>query len=215
MREEGDPSTLLPQEAACLADPAPQRLREFAAGRACARSALAAFGVRDFAVVMGAAREPLWPASLVGSITHTSGLCAAVVGEASRFAGLGLDVELAEAVKPALWRKICTPRELSWLKCEPLERQARAATLIFAVKEAFYKSQFPLVGEWLNFRDLNVEVQAPAGDYGLCAVHATRPIAVAAHAGLPLRAAYRFHEGYACAGVALPAANPGPAGAPQ
>jgi 4'-phosphopantetheinyl transferase EntD len=49
-----------------------KRWREFAAGRSCARKALAASGHAPVAVLQGAGREPVWPQGIVGSITHCS-----------------------------------------------------------------------------------------------------------------------------------------------
>jgi hypothetical protein len=44
-REPGDPADLLPGEAVYVAKAVPKRINEFAAGRACARRALATFGM--------------------------------------------------------------------------------------------------------------------------------------------------------------------------
>ena len=81
LRETGDPHLLLPAEARYLGRAVPKRIGEFAAGRLCARRGLAEFGVVDFAVEMAADRQPIWPAALVGSITHTAGFCASVIAE--------------------------------------------------------------------------------------------------------------------------------------
>ena len=94
----GAVADLLPQEAACLGDAVPERAAEFAAGRQCARRALAELGIMNFALVAGADRRPTWPDSIVGSITHTTGLCAAVVGRRSHFRGLGVDSEIVGRV---------------------------------------------------------------------------------------------------------------------
>ncbi|MGC1522562.1 MAG: 4'-phosphopantetheinyl transferase superfamily protein, partial [Steroidobacteraceae bacterium] len=139
LRGSGDPSLLLPLESASLGRAVQSRIEEFAAGRACARLALAQFGFEDFPLAVSGDRQPAWPPSMVGSITHTAGLCAAVVGEAAHFLGLGVDGEVAGDVKPDLWHKICVPREIAWLRSLPQSEQAPAAALIFAAKEAFYK----------------------------------------------------------------------------
>ncbi len=203
MREQGDPATLLPGEAACLSRAAPSRLREFAAGRACARAGMREFGVVDFALRVGAAREPLWPDGLVGSIAHTDGLCAAVVAERSRYAGLGLDCEPADAVKGALWPKICDARETGWLESLPADERRRGATLLFAVKEAFYKAQFPLTREWLGFHDVSVDVPQWDLQRGRCVLRANRAIALATHAALPVSAAYAFDARHLTAAAVL------------
>jgi 4'-phosphopantetheinyl transferase EntD len=204
LRRSGDVLLLMPAEAACVERAAPKRRQEFAGGRLCARRVLAEFGVTNFALEVGADRLPLWPDGVVGSITHTAGLCAAVAAASTRFAGLGVDAEVINDVNPELWPTICGSRELLWLGPLPQREQALAAALIFAAKEAFYKSQYPLTKEFLDFHDLHVEPAdwgAPQGEF---AVEAERRLAISALTTLPLRGRYRFHEGYVSAGVAVP-----------
>jgi 4'-phosphopantetheinyl transferase EntD len=203
LRGRGDASLLLPEEAACLGRAVETRVQEFAAGRACARLALAQFGIHDFPLAVRGDRQPAWPPSMVGSITHTAGLCAAVVGKAARFAGLGLDCEVVGDVEPELWKKICVPREIVWLRSLPSAEQARAAALIFAAKEAFYKCQYPASGEFLGFHDIRLGIRDWGSGPAAFEVHATRDLAVAAFAQFPVLGTYRFHEHYVSAAVAL------------
>ena len=199
LRAPGDPALLDPEEALIVARAVPKRVGEFAAGRLCARSALARFGIASFAVRMARDRQPLWPAGLVGSITHTQGFCAAVIGEQARFVGLGLDTENAEAVSPGLWPSICVAEELAWIASLPAAQRTRAATLVFAAKEAFYKGQYPSTSEWLSFSDLRIVPLEWAMLQGSFRVEVQR----ASGSSRPLRAAYRFHEDFVSAGVAL------------
>jgi 4'-phosphopantetheinyl transferase EntD len=207
LRAPGNPALLDPDEALSVARAVPKRVREFAAGRLCARSALARFGIASFAVRVASDRQPLWPAGLVGSITHTQGFCAAVIGEHARFVGLGLDTENADAVSPNLWPSICVAEELAWIAALPAEEQTRAATLVFATKEAFYKCQYPSTGEWLSFSDLRILPPDWTMRQGTFEVEAQRALGVfaAQRSGSPqpLRAAYRFHEEFVSVGVAL------------
>jgi 4'-phosphopantetheinyl transferase EntD len=203
LRGQGDASLLLPVESAGLGRAVQTRVQEFAAGRSCARLALAQFGIHDCALPARSDRQPAWPSSMVGSITHTAGLCAAVVGEAARFAGLGLDCEVVGDVEPELWPKICVPREIVWLRSLPTEEQARASALIFAAKEAFYKCQYPAVGEFLSFHDIRLGIRGWGSMPAAFEVHASRTLAVAAYAQFPVLGTYRFHEHYVSAGVAL------------
>src|ERR1051326_943715 len=66
-----------------IAHCAEKRIQDFAAGRSCAHRALSELGILDFSLLSGTQREPLWPASVVGSITHTTGYAAAVVARQS------------------------------------------------------------------------------------------------------------------------------------
>ncbi len=216
LRIPGDPALLLPAEAACLGRAVPKRIAEFAAGRLCARRVLEEFGVRGFALRVAADRQPVWPEFLVGSITHTAGLCGAVAGEARRFAGIGVDSEVAGDVKRDLWPKICVAEEAEWLHSLPADERSSAAALIFAAKEAFYKCQFPAAREHLSFHDVKIEVlnRGQGREQGTFRVHALRDLVIARHARFPVAGRHRLHEEFASAGVALPATPADAAGRP-
>ncbi len=205
--EPGDVANLLPEEAAGLGRAVARRAREFAAGRACARRALATLGFADFALRVGEQREPLWPAGVIGSITHTEGLCAAVVARTGELAGLGLDAERAGRVKPELWGRICLPAELRWLQGLMPSEQPAAATLLFAAKEAFYKAQFPLTRRWLYFHDASIEIPGPFGARGPFHVHPLRDLAIAGARPAPLQGQYRFLAGHGLAAVTVAASG--------
>jgi 4'-phosphopantetheinyl transferase EntD len=203
LREPGNPDLLLPAEAAKLGCAVPQRVQEFAAGRLCARRALAEFGIVDFPIRVGDDRQPLWPDLMLGSITHTAGFCAAAVVERRRVAALGLDSEVVGDVKPKIWSRVCVPREIEWVRSLPALEQAAAVTLIFSAKEAFYKCQYPVVHERLNFADVTVEAAGWGGSDGAFRIHAARNIAIAQCATLPMQGQYLFHEGLVSAGIAI------------
>jgi 4'-phosphopantetheinyl transferase EntD len=207
----GNVSLLAPEEASIVAKAVPKRAGEFAAGRLCARLALAELGIANFPLRAAGDRQPIWPAGLVGSITHTEGMCAAVVADRRLFRGIGIDTERAATVKPELWPRILTPGELEWLGSLEPDARAGAATLIFSAKEAAYKCQYPLTGERLSFSDLEVTVVDWGAERGALRVTPTRPIALfratasateaSATRGVP--GAYRRHEAFVSAGVFL------------
>jgi 4'-phosphopantetheinyl transferase EntD len=147
-----------------IAHCAEKRIRDFAAGRACAHRALRELGIRDFSLLAGEHREPLWPDAIIGSITHTYGYGAAVVARQRDLKSVGLDCEVIDSVDEELWSRICTPTEIERLAQLPPTERGRHAALIFAAKEAFYKCQFPLTREWVGFEDVVIEpLDGPAG----------------------------------------------------
>jgi 4'-phosphopantetheinyl transferase EntD len=202
LREEGDPRLLLPEEAAWVARAVLKRVREFAAGRLCARRALAEFGIIDFPIRAAGDRQPIWPDAFVGGITHTAGFCAAVVAPRARFAALGIDTEIVGHVRTQIQPSICTPGEVAWIGSLPQAERAAAATLIFSAKEAFYKCQYPLVAERLRFHDVSVEALPWCTSAGALRIHPLRRLLLDTHA-LPLLGRYRFHEGFVTAGLAV------------
>jgi 4'-phosphopantetheinyl transferase EntD len=104
--------------------------------------ALRALSAESVAVPRGAHREPRWPPGIVGSLSHASGFCGAVVARDTLCRGLGFDVEAWGRMRPALWRPIATPGEREWLAAQAGDGE-RWATLLFSAKEALYTAQYP------------------------------------------------------------------------
>ncbi len=195
-----DPGALAPQEAEHVARAVPKRVGEFAAGRACARRALAELGIADFVLRAGPDREPLWPPGIVGSITHTAGFCGVAAARAEVFAALGLDAERRDAVQRRLWRQIATAAELRWLESLAPEQATDMGALLFSAKEAFYKCQFPLTREWLDFRDVSVSVGPDAFQ-----ILPQRALAIEAIAPAPWRGRHALERTLILTGCSLPA----------
>ena len=150
---------LYPEEAACIRRALVKRRREFTAGRLCAREALAKLGVRGFPIVVGKARLPVWPSGMLGSISHCDGYCGAAVAPRGEVLGIGLDVERAEPLEPALLERICSDIERERGTRLPAGVGAPdPGKLAFCAKESFYKCYFPLTGAFLGFKDVEVEL---------------------------------------------------------
>jgi len=203
LRGAGDPAALYPGEARHLQKAVPKRAEEFAAGRLCGRLLLNEFGVHNFAIEVGAHRQPLWPEEFVGSITHTTGFCAAVVAPKKCLRSVAIDSEISGSVKTTLWRSICTPAETTWLRSLPQFEQLAAATLIFSAKEAFYKCQFPLTQQRLGFQDVSIELPEWREKRGAFRVSANRSIELDSFAASPLLGQYLFHEQFVTSGMAF------------
>ena len=144
----GDPlelsSPLFPEEEALVAKAVWKRQREFAKGRECARRALAGFGRGNAMLLSGSDREPLWPPDIVGSITHTQGLCGAAVALSNRYQGIGIDAEPAESLGVDLTKRICRDDEASAASTMAWLESAIVPRLVFCAKEAVYKCVFPI-----------------------------------------------------------------------
>jgi 4'-phosphopantetheinyl transferase EntD len=167
---DGD-APLHPDEARVVAGAVEKRRRDFAAGRACARRALAELGLGDAAIPVGASREPRWPAGVVGSITHCEGYCAAVVGWADDIGSIGIDAEPDDPLDGGVAGLVCTPAERRWIEQAPAS--VSWATLMFSAKESLYKAWFPLTRRALDFCDIALEVVPEAGQFR---AHAVRPL---------------------------------------
>jgi|SRR5882672_1838773 len=167
--DPGDISDLLPSERRFVSNAVPKRIGEFAAGRRCARQAIARLGLPPVDLLVNTDRTVRWPSGLIGSITHTAGYCAVAVASSRDYVGIGLDVEQIVAAPFEVVPQICTEPEQAWLDTLPAAVRARLATLIFTAKECFYKCQYCLTGTWLDFKDIQVRVDA--GDFFVVSKH--------------------------------------------
>lgn len=158
---------LYPEERACIARAIAKRRAEFATGRVCARQALERLGVRPGPLLPHADRSPIWPAGIVGSISHTDGYCAVAVARTSRARGLGLDAERDSDLAADLEAVVCTSRERHWLDGQPAFERGFLGKLLFGAKEAFYKCQYPLTRSFLEFREVCLEIDVLARTFAV------------------------------------------------
>lgn len=167
----GDPpgveADLHPREAALLGRAVGKRRREFAGARGCAHRALTGLGVPYAALLPGPGGAPRWPAGVVGSLTHSGDYRAAAVARRERFLALGIDAEPNTALPVGLLETIALPPELDWAAAGPAgPGLARPDRLLFSIKEAVYKTWFPLTGHRLGFRSATVTLEGTAGRGG-------------------------------------------------
>jgi 4'-phosphopantetheinyl transferase EntD len=144
------------EELAAIPGAVPKRLREFSAGRVAARQAMAELGAPPLAVPMGSDRAPIWPAPLVGTITHCDAACLAAVAWTGEVRMLALDIEEDTPLTDDLLDTVCTSAERRWLDTQPDPGQAAKA--IFSAKECAYKAQYPLSQTLFDFQTLEVEL---------------------------------------------------------
>ena len=125
------------------------RDREFLLGRYCASKALELMG-RDKGVVgQNHDGSPIWPNGTIGSITHSKGFAVAVAALSKDYQSLGIDLEQMNRLKPTSIARIVHESEQNSIKDD-----VRRGTVLFALKESFYKAQFPIYKKKLNFKDV-------------------------------------------------------------
>jgi 4'-phosphopantetheinyl transferase EntD len=146
--------TLFPEEEALVARAVEKRRREFATGRDCARRALERLWAPAGPILAGDRGEPIWPAGVVGSITHCRGYRGCAVARATDMAALGIDAEPHEPLPEGLVEKIAGPEEMGSLEeLARVEPETAWGRLLFSAKEALYKAWYPLTERWLGFED--------------------------------------------------------------
>lgn len=151
---------LFPEELALVRKAVEKRQREFTTVRACARSALADLGRPPAPLLHDGHGAPLWPAGIVGSMTHCAGYSAAAVAERSVFSSLGIDAEPDAPLPDGVREIVANPQEISMLRQLPNTDGHAWDRLLFSAKESVYKAWYPLTGLWLGFEDLHVSIGA-------------------------------------------------------
>ena len=146
---------LLPEEAAELGNAACGRRWEFAAGRSCAKRALEKLGIPRQPILRDPHRAPVWPAGVVGSITHCEGYIASAVAPRSEWLSLGIDAEVDQHLSLDTVQQISTDSEREWLRAAP--KDVNWNLLLFSAKESLYKAWFPITRSWLGFEEVTLE----------------------------------------------------------
>ena len=143
-----------------------KRKREFAAGRQCAKQALARFGDTSNIAIRDD-RAPVWPNGIVGSISHSREIAWAAVARSSSLRGIGIDAELVIKQETAteIRDRVVNRDEANCLAASNLPEPMRT-TIAFCTKESVYKCLYPLFGITLDFSDVTLrQVDPRAGAF--------------------------------------------------
>lgn len=140
-----------------------KRKAEFLAGRYCANKVLEAHAIHNFIVNTGEHRSPQWPDDICGTISHSNDHAVAVACKKTYYTGIGIDIE--ELISPEtlenIHSQIVGGAELSLTSNSSLEKTF-LFTLIFSIKESFFKAVYPLVKKYFYFDAitiLNIDLQ--------------------------------------------------------
>ncbi|GIE91520.1 4'-phosphopantetheinyl transferase family protein [Actinoplanes regularis] len=152
-----------PGEADLIALAVEGRRREFITTRRCARQALGLLGLPPAPIRPGPKREPVWPAGVVGSLTHCTGYRAAAVARATDVSSVGIDAEPHAPLPEGVLDSVVAPGDAETLRRvtarDPATHWDR---LLFSAKESVYKAWFPLTRRWLGFEDACLEIDPVA-----------------------------------------------------
>jgi enterobactin synthetase component D len=137
------------------------RKREYIAGRTSARKALSILGYEKFVILTGKNREPLWPPSISGSITHEKEYCATAVAQRQSIAYLGIDLATTEPLNIEVRDLICTKKEIEYTQNFPeLPFDVDPHKILFSLKESFFKCYYPRLLRYFDFKDVSLQIDA-------------------------------------------------------
>jgi 4'-phosphopantetheinyl transferase EntD len=165
----GEPAgAVLPAEAAVVATAGRQRRAEFAAGRALVHAALTQLGVPAGPVLPGRAGEPVWPAGVVGSLTHCAGYRACAVARATDLAAVGIDAEPDRPLPDRVLDAVAGAAERARLaELSAASPGVPWDLLLFSAKESVYKAWFSRAR--LEFAGVRVDFSETGGFTALVA----------------------------------------------
>ncbi|WP_438827388.1 4'-phosphopantetheinyl transferase family protein [Streptomyces otsuchiensis] len=181
----------------------PERVRQFASARACARRAQAGLGLPPAPLLRGPGGAPAWSPGVVGSITHCGGYRGAAVARSTALAALGIDAEPALPLPTGVLGLVGTDEEGPMIADLTATRpDVPWDRLLFSAKEAVYKAWYPRSGQWLGFSRATVRLD-PDGGF-TARLRPERPAP-----GVPLRYTGRWltGRGLLLTAVAVPAVS--------
>ena len=161
-------SRLLREEQAIADSFSSQKRRaEFTLGRIFAHKALSSFTLESEPILRNPeTREPCWPNSVWGSITHSAGFAAVAVGLKKEIKGIGIDLEsFSRSVDFKIRRHVCVDSELEWLESLPTKEAERSLRIIFSAKESIFKCLYPGTKTYLTFKDVAVTINENANNF--------------------------------------------------
>lgn len=153
--EPGDEGQLWPEEAASLRSSRIDLRQASGAARAVARDLLARMGAPDSALVKDADGVPQWPSGFVGSLAHDATHALAAVALEKDIWALGVDLEPDRPQAEEMIELVATPAERARYDKELLRGPA-----LFVVKEAVFKALFPRDKRFLDYYDIEVDLDA-------------------------------------------------------
>ena len=127
-----------------------KRQREFTAGRYAAHQALQTLGIQASPITRGPLGEPMFPAGITGSISHSKQWSIAVVSHTHQHSLLGVDIEYLKDTSPGIMKQIASPKECAMLGGAP---DPTTMLSLFSAKESLYKMLAPRVQQRFWYHD--------------------------------------------------------------
>lgn len=141
-----------------------RRKADFGDSRWCAHEAMRHFN-EDEPIMRGERGMPVFPEGVTGSLTHTEGFRAAIVGRSSRWRSLGIDAEPADSLPEGVYNAVARPEEQRRLRrLTRHEGYEFLDKVLFSAKESTYKAWFPLTHRFLDFDQADIDIR-PDGSF--------------------------------------------------
>ena len=157
----------LPQS---MKEDVPKKKAHFLGGRYCAHKALSMMEKKEseisnsyedkqdklVPIQKNEQGAPIWPAGVIGSITHTENFIGAVVESFDNLRGVGIDTEKILGPQSVVMVEslVATEEEKrKSLSFDPFEY----FTLIYSAKESIFKCLNPIIQKYIEFHDVTID----------------------------------------------------------
>ena len=151
----GDEHALRPEEALAFAAAVESVRRQSGTARLIARSLMRLMGEPAATILRSASGAPVWPSGIVGSLAHDDTAAVAAIGFAGDVAAIGIDIEPDDPLPTELIAVVATATERRRYSPAIL-----ASRRLFVAKEAVFKATFPMDATFLDFHDIEVDLDA-------------------------------------------------------
>ncbi|MFI2765514.1 4'-phosphopantetheinyl transferase [Streptomyces echinatus] len=161
-----DGEGLFPEEVALVANAVLPRQQEFTTGRICARRAFSQLGLPPRPLLRNGRGAPLWPAGVVGSMTHCHGYRAVAVARNGSTVAIGIDAEPHGPLPEGVLEAISLPGERRTMAA--LTRHSPGIAwdrLLFSAKESVFRAWYPMTGAELSFKEANIVINPDDGTF--------------------------------------------------
>jgi 4'-phosphopantetheinyl transferase EntD len=148
-----DDLALRADEAESFANSIAKVRRLSGAARIVARNLLQELGVSPCSFPKDGRGAPIFPPGVVGSLAHSDDIAVAAVALDTNGLSIGVDIEPDVDLPDGLIEMVATPNELRRYHGEILRSR-----LLFVAKEAVYKATFPLDRQFLDFLDVEIDL---------------------------------------------------------
>lgn len=134
-----------------------KRRSSYLAGRFVADIALRNMGIENFPILSGSSREPIWPAHICGSLSHSDKNAVCALHHARMNGGVGIDIEkiIPEETAEQIWSVIINGKEKEMLENIPTSFSF-LLTIVFSAKESLFKALYPIVKVFFGFEEANI-----------------------------------------------------------
>ena len=156
---------LYAEEKALLAKQSFQRLIDFCKGRYCAHRALEKMGYPAFPVLKDVHGAPIWPAKIIGSISHSGAVAAAVAARKTHILGIGIDIQERGIFPAAVLSVLFHRDEVSSFLSIPANLSDLYAYSIFSAKESAIKCFYAASQYLANLNEIVIAMDWMGGTF--------------------------------------------------